>query len=166
MNKKLLLGGLALLVLIGGVAAYFSQKHATQTAVQAALMQKEQSPLDTGTGDVMTKTDGALMTDTGTYETYAVEKIAMASSTHKVVLFFHASWCPTCRAIDADIKSHLKDIPKDLTILNVDYDTSSALKMKYGVTTQHTFVEVDAQGVLIKKWRGSPTLAALVEQLQ
>jgi thioredoxin 1 len=110
------------------------------------------------------KTDS--MMKGGSYESYSPEKIAMASSAHNVVLFFHASWCPTCIALDKDIKSHVKDIPSNLTILDVDYDTSTSLKQKYGVTVQHTLVEVDAKGNLIKKWLGSPTLADLASKVK
>ena len=102
----------------------------------------------------------------GNYIAYAPEQIASAAANGKVVLFFHASWCPTCRNLDTDIKAHLKDIPSNLTILDVDYDNSAELKKKYGVTYQHTFVEVDANGTLIKKWSGSPTLAALVAEVK
>lgn len=106
------------------------------------------------------------MMHSGNYIAYAPEQIASAAVNGKVVLFFHASWCPTCRNLDTDIKAHLKDIPSDLTILDVDYDNSAELKKKYGVTYQHTFVEVDANGTLIKKWSGSPTLAALVAEVK
>lgn len=115
-------------------------------------------------GDVMTKS-GDTMMKKGSYEAYAPEKFAKAATGH-VVLFFRASWCPTCKALDADIRSHLGSIPADLTILDVNYDDSTALKQKYGVTYQHTFVQVKADGTLIKKWSGSPTLAALVSQVQ
>lgn len=100
----------------------------------------------------------------GTYEPYAPEKIVKAE-TGKVVLFFHASWCTTCRALTEDIKAHLDAIPENVTILDVDYDTSSALKQKYKVTTQHTLVQVDAKGNQIKQWKGSPTLSALIAEL-
>ena len=115
--------------------------------------------------DGMMKEEGAMMQQ-GTYEPYAAEKLAMASASHDVVLFFRASWCPTCKAVDADIKANLSKIPGSLTILDVNYDNSTALKQKYGVTYQHTFVQVDAAGNLIKKWSGSPTLAALVAEVK
>ena len=102
----------------------------------------------------------------GSYEAYAPEKIAQKSTTGHVVLYFHANWCPTCRALDADITAHLKDIPANLSILKVDYDASQDLKRKYGVTYQHTMVEVDANGTLIKKWSGSPKLADLITQVK
>lgn len=100
----------------------------------------------------------------GTYEAYAPEKLAMANE-GDVVLFFRASWCPTCKALDANIRGNLSAIPRSLTILDVDYDNSTALKQKYGVTYQHTLVQVDANGNLIKKWSGSPTLAALAGEV-
>ncbi len=122
-----------------------------------AVMEKENSatmePVDT-------------MMASGTYEAYAPEKVMLASATHDVVLFFRASWCPTCRAIDADIKANLSKIPSDLAILDVNYDDSSSLKQKYGVTYQHTFVQVDKDGNLIKKWSGSPTLSTLVAEVK
>lgn len=116
---------------------------------EGAMMQKDES-----------------MMKAGSYEAYAPEKVAMASAEHDVVLFFRASWCPTCKAVDADIKANLGNIPSGLSILDVDYDAATALKQKYGVTYQHTFVQVDANGKLVKKWSGSPTLAALVKEVQ
>src|SRR3989344_328137 len=101
------------------------------------------------------------VTDRGTYEVYSPEKLVLAE-TGKVVLFFRAPWCPNCRALDADIRANLSDIPEGVTILDVDYDNSTALKQKYGVTYQHTLVQVDALGNQIAKWTSSPTLATLL----
>ncbi len=112
------------------------------------------------------KMDDSVMIKAGSYEAYSSEKIAMAKPDHDVVLFFRAGWCPTCRAVDADIKANLEKIPSNLTILDVNYDDSTALKKKYGVTYQHTFVQVDKDGNLIKKWSGSPTLASLVTEVK
>jgi thiol-disulfide isomerase/thioredoxin len=105
----------------------------------------------------MMKDEGGMM-QKGSYEAYAPEKIARAE-TGDVVLFFHASWCPSCRGLNADIEKHLETIPAQLSILKVDYDTETELKKKYGVTYQHTLVQVDKDGNLIKKWSGSPALS-------
>ena len=71
----------------------------------------------------------------------------------KVVYFFHASWCPTCRAAEKVI---VRDgIPEGLTVVKVDYDSETDLRRRYGVTTQHTFVQVDPQGAELAKWTGS-----------
>lgn len=71
---------------------------------------------------------------------------------NKNVVFFHAPWCPTCKAADSEImKSGVKD---GYNIVRVDYDDSTDLKKMYGVTTQHTFVQVDEMGTLITSWKG------------
>ncbi len=101
----------------------------------------------------------------GTYEAYAPEKIARAA-TGDVVLFFHASWCPSCKGLDADIMANLNSIPAGVSILKVDYDQSAELKQQYGVTYQHTLVQVDQDGKLIKKWSGSPKLSNLLSSIQ
>lgn len=101
----------------------------------------------------------------GVYVSYEAGKLALAKE-GDVVLFFRASWCPGCRALDASINSSLSVIPSGLTILDVNYDTETALKQKYGVTTQHTLVQVAADGTLIKKWSGGSTLASIIGQVQ
>jgi len=112
------------------------------------------------------KEEGVMMAKAGSYEAYSPEKIALASSKGNVVLNFSAAWCPTCRALEANINANLANIPSNLTILKVDYDNSTDLKKKYGVTYQHTLVQVDKDGNLIKKWMGSPTLAAFVAEVK
>jgi thiol-disulfide isomerase/thioredoxin len=100
----------------------------------------------------------------GMYEAYSLEKLSNAE-TGNVVLFFKADWCPSCKTVDADIISNTTQIPKDLTILDVDYDTNPNLKKKYGVTYQHTFVQVDHEGNMIKKWSGGSTLNSIVKEI-
>jgi thiol-disulfide isomerase/thioredoxin len=109
--------------------------------------------------------DDAMMKKTGVYAPYEAGKLAMAN-TGDVVLFFKASWCPSCRALDSNIKANLEAIPAGLTILEVDYDNSAAMKQQYGVTTQHTLVQVDANGTMIKKWSGGSTIASIAAQVQ
>jgi thiol-disulfide isomerase/thioredoxin len=125
----------------------------------------DKSMMKTEETSMMKKDEGAMMS-AGSYVPYDATKIAMASADQDVVLFFRASWCPSCKVVDADITANLKAIPSSLTILEVDYDNSADLKRKYGVTTQHTFVQVDAQGALIKKWSGGATLASVVSEVQ
>jgi len=105
------------------------------------------------------------MIERGSYEAYSPEKVSLASS-QDVVLFFRASWCPSCRSLDADIRANINNIPAGVVILDVNYDDSTALKQKYGVTYQHTFVQVDAQGNQIAKWTLSPTLASLITNIK
>jgi thioredoxin 1 len=106
-----------------------------------------------------------MMEEKGTYATYAPEKLALANE-GKVVLHFHADWCPICRTLEEEILANPAGIPSGVHLLKVDYDTATSLKRKYGVTYQHTFVQVDAQGNLIAKWGDSMKLAQVIGKIQ
>ncbi len=82
-----------------------------------------------------------------------------------VVLFFHASWCPTCRATQENLEADPAAIRPGLAIVKVDYDDSDDLRQAYGVTTQHTFVQVDGDGDELAKWTGSQTADEIAQQL-
>lgn len=72
----------------------------------------------------------------------------------KQVIFFHAKWCPTCKAANEAFQERYGDIPSDVVILKADYDTEKELKQKYGITYQHTFVQIDNEGNELAKWNG------------
>ena len=194
-NIGIVIGVIVLAVVVGGIYisnnakndAMMAKEQMEQKAMEDQKMAEEKAMMEkkameekdammkadtTETDSMMKKDETSVMdkSDTmmkvGSYEAYAPEKVALASATHDVVLFFRASWCPTCRALDADIKANLSKIPESLAILDVNYDNSTALKQKYSVTYQHTFVQVDKDGNIIKKWSGSPTLSALVAEVK
>lgn len=175
MNKNYIIVGVVVLVgvlLVGwfaysqsGIVMDDGSKMEGESSIEGDAMDK---PGDAG--DAMDKPDDAMegsgaMMQKGSYEAYTAEKLALADKGNRI-LFFRASWCPTCRALDADIRENLGSIPENVTILDVNYDTETALKQKYGVTYQHTLVQVDAQGNQIAKWTGSPTLASLLAQVK
>jgi thioredoxin 1 len=97
----------------------------------------------------------------GTYVAYSAELAKSAAVDGSSVIFFHAPWCPTCKAAEADINENISKLDPKLTILKTDYDTSSELKKQYGVTTQSTFVKVDKDGKFIKKGSGFTTVSAI-----
>jgi thioredoxin 1 len=177
MNKTLL-AVVGVLIIVGvGFAAYNSNSAQKQTEMEKkAMMEKEAmmmaekeammaaSGTDSmmkkddammmakGEGDTMMKKDEAMMAKApGMYTTYDASKLSLAKD-NKVVIFFHAGWCPTCRALDSEISS--KGVKEGYVILKADYDTQKALKAKYGVTSQHTLVQVDANGNQLMKWSG------------
>ncbi len=80
-----------------------------------------------------------------------------------VVLFFNASWCPTCQATVKSLDA--EGVPAGLTVVSVDYDNSSDLKQQYGVTVQHTFVAVDEAGAEQAKFTGSVSGQDIADQL-
>ena len=95
------------------------------------------------------RSSGAPVAAKGVYiddATYRANPAAYSGT--RVVLFFHAPWCPSCRANEKDIQARVAagSLPPGLTIVKVDYDSSTQLKARYGVRQQDTFVQVDAAG--------------------
>ena len=98
-----------------------------------------------------------------TYDQYQASKDKYADS--KVVLFFNAKWCPDCRAINEALTSDPGKIPAKTTVVSVDYDQHTDLRQRYGVTTQHTFVQIDTNGEKTRQWV-STSVDALLNELQ
>ena len=174
MNKKtgIIVGVIALVVIVSGVYASMNNK---DDAMMAKEKMEQQAMEDKAVMDkkvmeekeAMMKdgaTNSGSMMKVGSYEAYSADKIARAE-TGDVVLFFHASWCPSCRGLNSSIERNLKSIPEGVTILKTDYDKETELKKKYGITYQHTLVQVDKDGNMIKKWSGSGSLDNLLSQI-
>ncbi len=87
----------------------------------------------------------------GRYTDYSAENVANQEYSQTIV-FFYAPWCPECRAFKKAITEN--SIPDGVQILETDFDSSTDLKKKYGVTQQTTFVRVNSAGELQKKWPG------------
>ncbi|MBI9102752.1 MAG: thioredoxin family protein [Spirochaetales bacterium] len=92
--------------------------------------------------------------DSGGIEDFSdLEDAQNRAESGPVVLFFYADWCPSCRTAMRSIRDG-RDQLKDLTILIVNYDKSAQLKRKYGVTYQHTFVQINPAGESLSTWNG------------
>lgn len=166
MNKRTLviISTVIGLFLIGGALAYSSDQSKKKDAENAAMikleetaaMEKDQMAKEDETmseEEAMKKDDAAMMVK-GSFTDYDAAKLADAEK-GDVVLYFSAPWCPTCQ--EANKNFNASDAPDGLTLLKVDYDSSTDLKRQYGVTYQHTFVQVDKDGKQLKKWSGSTT---------
>lgn len=171
MNKTFLVIGAIILVGFIGYGVYQNddmmpedaQKIAMMKAEADAMAMKEKEAMMASTsGDKMMedkmdkdgqmmKGDAMMAKTAGMYVPYSADKLALAKE-NKVIIFFHASWCPTCRALEAEINS--KGVKDGYVILKVDYDTAKDLKSKYGVTSQHTLVQVNTSGEALMKWSG------------
>ena len=166
MSKAILVIGVVIIAVLGIRFFTADDSPASDDAMKkdegAMMEQKDASKTE---DKMIPQENGAMMTKGGQYVTYDASKIAFAKE-GKVVLFFRASWCPSCRALDSDIKANLSQIPGNVLILDVDYDKSADLKREYGVTSQHTLVQVDENGKMITKWSGSPELGDLLRQLK
>ncbi|MGB7817400.1 MAG: thioredoxin family protein [Ornithinibacter sp.] len=137
-----------------GLSACGSETSTTEatpaaTSSSAAATGSSSSPAPAGTSAAP---DAA--TTPGAYLTQAEYESQMAAREGtKIVYFFHADWCPSCRATDAAVAAD--GVPDGLTVVKVDYDTETDLRKEYGVTQQHTFVQVDPDGGELAKWTGS-----------
>lgn len=85
-----------------------------------------------------------------------LEQAMLIAAEAPTVLFFHASWCPTCRSASEDFTARQAEL-KNINLILVDYDNSDELQKKYGVTYQHTFVQIDESGEKIAVWNGGAT---------
>jgi len=152
--------------LVLGVAGCASPSADEPATSATAVASEEITPADTPPSTAQTTTPAeseqpsseAAPSGPGSYITladYDADKSAYAST--DVVLFFNAAWCSTCREARDNIEADLAGIPSDLTIVVVDFDTATDLRQKYGVTVQHTFVQIDAEGTELAKWSGSVT---------
>lgn len=65
-----------------------------------------------------------------------------------------------------DIEKNIATLPKDVTILKVNFDDEKELRQLYDISIQHSFVQVDNTGKMIKKWRGANTLVEILSQIQ
>jgi thiol-disulfide isomerase/thioredoxin len=82
----------------------------------------------------------------------------------RIILFFNAGWCATCKVLAQDIGINRDQIPTGTVIVGVDYDKNVDLRQKYRVLRQHTLVQVDGGGELLKKWELSETLNAVLNE--
>ena len=159
--NKMMMGAIVLgVVVVLGGWWYMSNQQAME---DKAIIEKDVTMKKPETA--VKQDEGVMTVNGGQYVAYDASKLAFTKD-GKVVLFFRASWCPTCRALDADIKANLSQIPQNVLILDVDYDKYTDLKKQYGVTYQHTLVQVNASGNMIAKWSGSDGLSDLIKQVK
>lgn len=155
MIKRLVIGAIAVVLLIAvGVVLWKLVDTQTATKTVVTTNQTEAVAPQQSVDEMATATQAPK----ARYVTYSQADLASTSGTK--ILFFHASWCPQCRALDEDITKHISD-DNGVTIFKVDYDSNQALRQKYGVTLQTTFVKIDENGNLIKKYvaYNTPTYA-------
>ncbi len=118
---------------------------------------------DNGSDDIK----GEEYVDNGSkYQEFSVSKL-IANKDKKQILFYHASWCPTCKILNDNLNSNLVSIPSDVVIYRVDYDDTQYNQMKrdHGITYQHTLVYVNENGELIDKWAGSLNVDEVIDKL-
>lgn len=97
--------------------------------------------------------------ESGSYQEFSQGSFERSSNL-KRVLYFYANWCPVCKPADAEFKSNMSKLPKGLILFRINYNDSDTdqtekdFAKKYGITYQHTFVQIDKDGQEITKWNG------------
>ena len=151
-QKPLIISLITLCLIIGGMLYLRSNDQKDSKKPTAGSIEQTSTPVAPTTGS-------------GMYVDYSESVITSTNDMNTKLLFFHAPWCPQCRALEADIKQ--RGVPDGITIIKVDYDTNQTLRQKYGVTLQTTIVKIDKIGELIDKFVAydDPSLNAVVENL-
>lgn len=167
MNKKIITIALVALIILGGMVAVIISKQNNKELTSEQTQQNDQRMMAQDEipekQEITPTLDENVQASASTYLDYSPEVIEVAKTAQKsgrrVVLFFHANWCPFCIAADKNFKAniHTDEFPKNITLIKTDYDTQTELKKKYGVTYQHTFVQIDSDGNQLTKWIGGET---------
>lgn len=163
MNKGLFVGISLVIILTTGVGVFlfFSNKNRVPQNT-STFTQEEAEKTQTNEAEGLAAGDR--------YVEYS-EGVLDENQNIRRVLFFYASWCPTCRPADANFKQNVGKIPEDVSLIRVNYndpqtdDFEKALAQKYNVTYQHTFVHIDSNGNELTKWNGGQ-IDELLENLK
>lgn len=146
-----------LLGLAGGAAWLYAQNDQEKVTSQKSSSQPNQKP-DNNKAKTTENEQPKTTAQPGTYQAYSQANLQTAGERERV-LFFHAPWCPQCRALEADIEA--KGVPAGVAMFKIDYDSNQDLRQKYGVTQQTTVVLVDENGNKIRDFLpySDPTMA-------
>lgn len=147
------------IIILGGGAFFLSQQGSRSSD---SMMQNP----STGSGqDVTGEQESMEKGDAMTEGKYISYKSGVLDETteKKRVLFFFANWCPTCIPADADFTKNVNKLSEDVVVIRVNYNDTETdqeekdLARKYGITYQHTYVQIDSDGNEVTKWNGGAT---------
>lgn len=161
--RSAIAGAAIVVVALAGCASSSSSESESESTPAATV---SVSPTDEATAEATEAAEPAAEQPvaSGGYvdlATYQADPAAFDAG--NVVLFFNASWCPTCQTANRNFEAEA--FPAGLTIVSVDFDDNTDLRRQYGVTVQHTFVQVDPAGSELAKWTGSNTVAEVESRL-
>ena len=151
MSKNIIFGLLALVLVAAGSYLYRPKSTKQMVAEPEVMIEKVES-------------------ESSRYLPYTAS-VYQSAEDKRVVLYFYATWCPSCKVANAEFLAPPEKIPQDVVVLRVNYndpDTDAdekALAAKYGITYQHTFVQIDKDGKEITKWNGGG-IAELLTKLK
>jgi thioredoxin 1 len=96
-----------------------------------------------GVGTVAAKQAGRMdeMRVMNDFKPYTPEAVKSAMAEGKTtLLFFHAPWCPVCKAQEPKVQAYLNGAHKDVMAFKVDYDSNVGLRKDLKVQKQSTLI--------------------------
>lgn len=172
MKTQYIVFGIAAVLLITGGFLLLKSQAATKTETQVektAINAEGNAKGNTAVGKDENNAGAHTSNLSTQYVNYAPNVLTKAEqSGGRTVIFFAAlAWCPSCQAADKDFKANFSKVPSDVTIVIANYDTENALKQKYNITYQDTFVQVDKNGNAIAQWTsGGQGVQALLDNIK
>lgn len=171
--KNIIIGGV-IIIIVAGIAVFSLSRLSQPHGMQQYIVKIQDEPaVENAEGvshtDSMEAEDTTMRADSR-YVPYTKEALEATSDTRRV-LFFYANWCPTCRPVDENLENSKVTLPEDVKVIRVNYNDTETdqeekdLAKKYGVTYQHTFVQIDSQGNEVTKWNGGD-VTQLLENIQ
>lgn len=157
-------GGVAALALVLGACTSAETAAPEAASSSAPAASPEASASSSAAPTTTASPEASPATGPGVQITYAnYQKDPSKYANTDVVLFFSAPWCSSCQAAHESLEQ--SGVPTGLTVVDVDYDSEQDLRQKYGVTTQHTFVQIDEDGAEVTKFTGAVSGEDIQNQL-
>jgi thioredoxin 1 len=147
LNKTLVIVIVVLLISVGSYTL-FTKTPSNKTTTNSVTQEENENQLE-----------NASAINNSKYIPYT-PNVLEETKTTKRVLFFYANWCPTCKPANDSFTDQSNLIPNDVTVIRVNYNDTDTdnnekdLAKKYGVTYQHTFVQIDENDNAVTKWNG------------
>ena len=99
------------------------------------------SMLTVAAGATMGASQAGRMDQMNDFKLYTAEAFKAATGEGKTtLLFFHAPWCPVCKAQEPKVKAQLAGEHRDVVAFKVDYDSNMALRKELKVDKQSTLI--------------------------
>ena len=159
MKNVSMIMAILVVVALGCIGVYLLTNRADYVITKSDSSAKDEKTVVTESTPMAKTDNNKEMQKNGKYVPFSPELMVSSAMTRRV-LFFYANWCPTCKPANESFTANVSQLPSDLTLIRVNFndtDTDQAekdLAKKYGVTYQHTFVQIDAQGNAVAKWNG------------
>jgi thiol:disulfide interchange protein len=148
---------------------------ATPTALPSSSVPQETPPkTDTKPAPAPSPTP-APTPSPATYEEYSPSAYAKARAEGRpVFLNFYASWCPFCKEQEPRLRALFENgkFPPGIRAFLVHYNDAEtdaddkAIAKEFGVTYQHTYIFLNADGTEAKRTTGTTTDEAFLAHLQ